>query len=311
MSLRIGVVGAGGFGRAIAQASARHGHEVVVWSRRERELPEPIKTSTDIGSIRDRELIFMAVPARHAIETAEQLGEVVDGRHLMVHISRGLIGPELRTITKVIAEKTVCRRLGALAGPLVADALAEGRPSGAILGTGFPELTEMVRDALGGSELRVYDTPDVVGVELASATVGFLTVVLAYAKEVGVGPSTLAVLATRGMVEVSRIGQTLGAEESTFMGLAGLGDLIAAVAGDERPEIRLGRALAKGATLSSAVGEAGAYIEGIEVAAQMMEHARRLGLETPISSTFVALSQGRMSSDDAIHALMERRVGRE
>jgi glycerol-3-phosphate dehydrogenase (NAD(P)+) len=311
MSLRIGVVGAGGFGRAIAQAAARHGHEVVVWSRRERELPEPIKTSTDIGSIRDRELIFMAVPARHAIETAEQLGEVVDGRHLMVHISRGLIGPELRTITKVIAEKTVCRRLGALAGPLVADALAEGRPSGAILGTGFPELTEMVRDALGGSELRVYDTPDVVGVELASATVGFLTVVLAYAKEVGVGPSTLAVLATRGMVEVSRIGQTLGAEESTFMGLAGLGDLIAAVAGDERPEIRLGRALAKGATLSSAVGEAGAYIEGIEVAAQMMEHARRLGLETPISSTFVALSQGRMSSDDAIHALMERRVGRE
>jgi glycerol-3-phosphate dehydrogenase (NAD(P)+) len=311
MSLRIGVVGAGGFGRAIAQASARHGHEVVVWSRSDRALPDPIQTSTDIRSIKRCELIFMAVPARHAIGAAEQLGEVVDGRHLMVHISRGLIGPELRTITKVIAEKTVCRRLGALAGPLVADALAEGRPSGAILGTGFPELTEMVRDALGGSELRVYDTPDVVGVELASATVGFLTVVLAYAKEVGVGPSTLAVLATRGMVEVSRIGQTLGAEESTFMGLAGLGDLIAAVAGDERPEIRLGRAMAKGATLSNAVGEAGAYIEGIEVAAQMMEHARRLGLETPISSTFVALSQGRISSNDAIQALMERRVGRE
>jgi len=311
MSLRIAVVGAGGFGRAIAQAAARHGHEVVVWSRKDRELPDPIRTSTDIHCMKDCELIFMAVPARHAVETTEQLGEVVDGRHLMVHISRGLIGPELESITQVIARKTVCRRLGALAGPLVADALAEGRPSGAILGTGFPELTEMVRDALGGSELRVYDTPDVIGVELASATVGFLTVVLAYAQEVGVGPSTLAVLATRGMVEVSRIGQTLGAEESTFTGLAGLGDLIAAVAGDERPEIRLGRALARGATLSSAVGEAGAYIEGIEVAAQMMEHARRLGLETPISSTFVALSEGRMSSDDAIQALMERRVGRE
>ncbi len=311
MNLRIAVVGAGGFGRAIAQASARHGHEVVVWSRRDRELPDPIRTSTDINSVKDCELIFMAVPARHAVQAAEQLGEVVDGRHLMVHISRGLIGPELKTITEVITEKTVCRRLGALAGPLVSDALAEGRPSGAILGTGFPELTEMVREALGGSELRVYDTPDVIGVELASATVGFLTVVLAYAQEVGVGPSTLAVLATRGMVEVSRIGQTLGAEESTFTGLAGLGDLIAAVAGDDRPEIRLGRALAKGATLSSAVGEAGAYIEGIEVAAQMMEHAQRLGLETPISSTFVALSQGRMSSDDAIQALMERRVGRE
>lgn len=311
MSLRIGVVGAGGFGRAIAQASARHGHEVVLWSRKERELPDPIRTSTDIMSMKACELVFMAVPARHAVEAAELLGEVVDGRHLMVHISRGLIGPELKTITQVIREKTVCRRLGALAGPLVAEALADGRPSGAILGTGFPELTGMVREALGGSELRVYETPDVVGVELASATVGFLTVVLAYAQELGAGPGTLAVLATRGMAEVSRIGQTLGAKESTFMGLAGLGDLIAVVAGDDRPEFRLGRALAKGATLSSAVGEAGAYIEGIEVAAQMMEHARRLGLETPISSTFVALSEGRISSNDAIQALMERRVGKE
>ena len=311
MSLRIGVVGAGGFGRAIAQASARHGHQVLLWSRRERELPEPIQSSTDIMRIRDCELIFMAVPARHAVATAEQLGEVVDGRHLIVHISRGLVGPELKTVTRVIREKTVCRRLGALAGPLVADALAEGRPSGAILGTGFPELTEMVRDALGGSELRVYDTPDVLGVELASATVGFLTVVLAYAQELGIGPSTLAVLATRGMAEVSRIGQTLGAKESTFMGLAGLGDLIAAVAGDQRPELRLGRALARGANLKSAVGEAGAYIEGIEVAAHLMEHARRLGLETPISSVFVALSEGRISSEDAIQALMERRVGKE
>jgi len=311
MSLRIGVVGAGGFGRAIAQASARHGHEVVLWSRKHRELPHPIRSSTDIMSVRDCDLIFLAVPARHAVAVAEQLGEVVDGRHMIVHISRGLIGPELKTISRVIREKTVCRRLGALAGPLVADALAEGRPSGAILGTRFPELTKMVREALGGSELRVYDTPDVVGVELASATVGFLTVVLAYAQEVGAGPSTLAVLATRGMVEASRIGRTLGAKESTFMGLAGLGDLIAAVAGDERPEFRLGRALAKGAKLSNAVGEAGAYIEGIEVAAHMMEHARRLGLETPISSTFVALSEGRMSSNDAIQALMERRVGKE
>ena len=311
MSLRIAVVGAGGFGRAIALASARHGHDVLLWSRRERELPDAIRGSTNMDDIRDRELVFLAVPARHAVEAAEQLGEVVDGRHSTVHVSRGLVGPNLETITQVIRDKTVCRRIGALAGPLTADSLAEGRPSGAILGTGFPEITELVRDALGGSELRVYDTPDVLGVELASATVGFLTVVLGYAQEIGVEPSTLAVLATRGMVEISRIGKTLGARESTFMGLAGLGDLIAAVAGDQRPELRLGRALARGVDLRAAIGEAGAYVEGVEVARHMMEHARRLGLETPISSTFVALSDGRISTDGAIEALMARRVGKE
>lgn len=311
MTLRVGVVGAGGFGRGIALASARHGHDVLLWSRRELEFPDSIRMSTDITDMRDRNLVFLAVPARHAVGVAEQLGEAVDGRHSIVHVSRGLIGAELKTITQMIREKTVCRRLGALAGPLVADALAEGRPSGAILGTGFPELTNMVRETLGGAGLRIYDTPDVVGVELASATVGFLTVVLAYAQEVGVEPSTLAVLATRGMVEVSRIGQTLGAKESTFMGLAGLGDLIAAVAGDDRPEFRLGRALAQGVKLTSAVGEAGAYVEGIEVARHLMEHAHRVGLPTPISSTFVAVTEGSMSSEDAIEALMERSVGKE
>jgi glycerol-3-phosphate dehydrogenase (NAD(P)+) len=311
MTLRIGVVGAGGFGRALAQASARNGQDVVLWSRKERELPDPIRSSTDIASMRDRELIFVAVPARHAVPVAEQLGEIVDGRHLMVHVSRGLIGGELQTLTKMMREKTVCRRIGALAGPLVADALAEGRPSGAILGTGFPELTEMVREAIGGSDLRIYDTTDVIGVELASATVGFLTVILGYAQEMGAAPGTLAVVATRGMVEMSRVGQTLGAQESTFMGLAGLGDLIAAVAGDQRPELRLGRALARGSDVRTAIGEVGAYVEGFEVATHLLEHARRHDLETPISSTFVAVSEGRMSSNDAIAALMERRVGRE
>jgi glycerol-3-phosphate dehydrogenase (NAD(P)+) len=311
MSIRVGVVGAGGFGRALALASARNGHDVLLWSREQRQLPDLIRSSTDIASMHDRELIFVAVPARHAAPVAEQLGEVVDGRHLMVHISRGLVGDDLQTLTRVIREKTVCRRIGALAGPLVADALAEGRPSGAILGTGFPELTTMVRDAIGGSELRIYDTKDVIGVELASATVGFLTVILGYAQEMGVEPGTLAVVATRGMVEMSRVGRALGADEATFMGLAGLGDLIAAVAGDERPELRLGRAIARGSKLQTAIGEVGAYVEGFEVAKHLLEHARRNDLETPISSTFVAVSEGLMSPNDAIQALMERRVGTE
>ncbi len=311
MTLRVGVVGAGGFGQAIALASARHGHDVVLWSRRERSLPEPIRSSAAMADLKERDLIFLAAPARHATSLADQLGKVVDGRHLIAHVSRGLIGAELKTITTVLREHTAARRLGALAGPLVPDALAEGRPSGAILGTRFPELTEMVREAIGGNELRIYDTSDVLGVQLASATVGFLTVVLAYAQATGVEPSTLAVLATRGMVEISRIGQALGASEETFMGLAGLGDLIAAVAGDERAESFVGRAMARGADLASAVAEAGAYVEGIEVAEHMIEQAHRLGLETPISSVFVEISSRRMTPDDAMNALMGRRMGRE
>ncbi|MEM7135500.1 MAG: NAD(P)-binding domain-containing protein [Myxococcota bacterium] len=311
MTLKVGVLGAGGFGRALAMASARHGHDVQVWSRGGRALPEPIRVSDSIESMRDRDLIFLAAPARYATQVATDLGSIVDGRHLVVHISRGLIGAELKTITTVLRERTAARRLGALAGPLVADALAEGRPSGAVLGTLFPEVTEMVREAIGGSEMRVYESKDVVGVELASATVGFLTVILSYAQASGAEPGTLAVMATRGMVEASRIGATLGSNEQTFLGLAGLGDLLAAVAGDDRPEARIGRAMAEGADPAIANERSGAYFEGFEVAQHMIEHAHRLGIETPISSAFVEVSTGRMTPDEALVALMQRRVGTE
>lgn len=311
MTLRIGVLGAGGFGRALAMASARHGHDVVVWSRGGRELPSDIHVSSDIEAMRDRELVFVAVPSRHATSAAEELGRVVDGRHLVVHVSRGLVGAELKTITAVLRERTAARRLGALAGPLVAEALAHGKPSGAVLGTQFPEVTEMVRESIGGSELRVYDTKDVTGVQLASATVGFLTVVLAYAQGVGAQAGTLAVMATRGMVEASRIGATLGAREQTFLGLAGLGDLLAVVAGDDRPEARIGRAMAGGADPRHANEQAGGYFEGFEVAQHMIEHAHRVGIETPISNAFVEVSKGRMTPDEAIVTLMQRRVGSE
>ncbi len=311
MSLRVGVVGGGGFGQALGAASVRHGHEVVLWSRKKRPVPEGVRSSQQLGDVTACDLIFLAVPARHAPKLADQLGTVVDGRHLIVHVSRGLIGSELQTITSVLRESTAARRFGALAGPLVAKALEEGRPSGAILGTRFPELSEMVREAIGGAELRLYETTDVVGVQLASAMVGFLTVVLAYAQARGVEPGTLAVLATRGMAEMSRVGKTLGADEETFMGLAGLGDLIAAVAGDDRPESRLGRALAQGSEVAEALTEAGAYVEGFEVARHLMEHAERLGMETPIAATFHAVSTGKMNHDDAARVLMERRVGKE
>lgn len=311
MTLRIGIVGAGGFGRALAMASARHDHDVAVYSRGGRDLPEPIRVSGDIEAMRDRDLVFLAVPARHATSAATQLGKVVDGRHLVVHVSRGLIGSELKTITTVLREQTAARRLGALAGPLVAEHLADGKPSGAVLGTRFPEVTEMVREAIGGSELRVYDTKDVTGVQLASATVGFLTVILAYAQGVGAEAGSLAVMATRGMVEASRIGSTLGAREQTFLGLAGLGDLLAVVAGDDRLEARIGRAMAAGADPSQANEQAGGYFEGFEVAQHMIAHAHRLGIETPISNAFVEVSNGRMSPEEAIVALMQRRVGSE
>ena len=200
--------------------------------------------------------------------------------------------------------------MGALGGPLVAEALRDGTPSGAVVGTHFPEVADAVRAALGSEALRLYDTMDLVGVEVASAMVGLLALGVGYGRAAGAGPAALALVLTRGMAEAARLAPSLGADPQTLSGLAGHGDLLAVMAGDERPEVRLGRALAEGRSLDEAAREAGAHIEGVKLASRLAAHAERLGLEAPICRTIVDVLEGT-PAQDAIRALMARDAGTE
>jgi glycerol-3-phosphate dehydrogenase (NAD(P)+) len=311
---KVGVLGAGSFGLGLASAASRVGRDVILWTRgAERDLPQALADSatSDLASLRDAEVIFIAAPSSYVNALAAELGAFLDGRHLLVHVSRGLAEPGLTTLTQVLREVTPCRRVGVLAGPLVAEALRDGTPGGAVVGTLFPEVAEAVREAIAGPSLQILHSEDVVGVELASAMVGVLTAAAGYARAIGLGPSALALLLTRGMREGKEIGVTLGGDRATFAGLAGMGDLLAAMAGDGRPEYRLGEALARGASLHEAAREAGTHIEAITMARRMLDHAARRGLHTPTLDTLARVFQGSLSPDGAIAELMARRVGRE
>jgi len=312
MSMAIGIVGAGGFGRALALAAARNGRQVVLWSRQPREFKaQQIRITTAVGDLADTELIFMAVPSPHVESVARELGRFLDGSHLIVHVSRGLVGPDLFTLSELLRRVTPVRRVGGLAGPLVAAGLADGQPGGGIVGTLFPEVSNAVREAIGGPRLRIYGTDDVVGVELASAFVGMVGVALGYAKAAGYGPATLAVLATRAMAEAVRLGERRGAQERTFAGLAGMGDLIAAVSEDGRPELALGRALFEGANVTEAATKTGAYVEGVAIAKQVVEYAERHGIETPIATAMTQLIRGGVDPTTIVTRLMARPARRE
>jgi len=306
MTVTVGVLGGGGFGRGLAKAAARAKNPVTLWSRTPRDVGPGIETTHDLAKATRVDLIFVAVPSAHALETAHDLRPYVDGSHRIVHVSRGLVGEDLMTITRLFREETAVRRVGALAGPLVADALEAGTPSGAIVGTLFPEIARLVRHAIGGPTLRIYETDDVVGVESASALVGMLALAAGFAQGFGAGPSALAVMCTRGLAEAQRIGHVLGARERTFNGLAGIGDLLAATSGDERPEVKLGRALARGATIEQAGREAGANIEGVSIARRVADYAARRNVETPIASTIADVIDGRLAATKAVEALMTR-----
>lgn len=310
--MRVGVVGAGAFGVGLARASARGGHQVSLYSRRgESRGNEGVDVVDSLGALEACELIFVAVPSLVVREVATELGRVLDGRHYLVHVSRGLVGDELATVGQVLRTVTPCRRIGCLGGPLTADVLREGKPGGGVIGSWFSEVTDAVRSAIGGKTLRLYHTEDLLGVELSSALVGLVAIAIGFAIELDFGPGSLAVMATRGLAEATRFGVAKGADERTFAGMSGFGDLIAAVGGDERPEILLGRALARGASLTTAGLEARAHVESIAVARRLEREAARRGLELPITSAMADVIEGKTPHLQALERLMSRSARRE
>jgi glycerol-3-phosphate dehydrogenase (NAD(P)+) len=308
VSAPVGIVGAGSFGLGLAHAIVRHEGHAVLWSRRpERRLEhERVHCTTEATDLAQCELVFVAVPSMYVPEVAPSLARALDGRHLLVHVSRGLIGEELQTVSRYLGTHTAARRVGCLAGPINAEVLSTGAPGGGVVGSGFREVAEAVREAIGGGQLRLYDTDDTVGVEVASAMVGLLALAAGFCLESRISPSALATMMNRGLAEAARVGVRLGARAETFQGLAGSGDLYAAMAGDERAELRLGRALARSSDLEAAGREAGAYIEGVTIARRVASHAARLGLDAPIASVIADVLEGARTAEGAMRSLMGR-----
>jgi len=307
----VAVLGAGRFGEALARAAARTG-EVIVWSRREHDFGlEQVRVTHELSEVAKAELILLAVPSRYAAATLEAAGRHLDGGHLLVHVSRGLLDDELRTLSHLMRTVTPCRRVGALAGPISADLLIRDTPGAGVVGSEFPEVAEAVRDAIAGPNLRIYASTDLRGVELAAAMTGLLLFTIGFARQSGFGPATIGALTTRGVAEAARIARALGARVETFGGLACLGDLIAAVSGAERPELQLGAAVAAGVSPSEALRQAGGSIEGIGVARWVAQFVERHKIHAPMAPVTAALIDGELSTRQAIRQLMGGAPGSE
>jgi glycerol-3-phosphate dehydrogenase (NAD(P)+) len=304
MIRHVGVVGGGGFGRALAAACTDNGHAVTLLTRKSTVDLPGVSPTTSFERFAGCDIIFLAVPSTRFRETASSLGALLDGRHRLVHVSRGLAGPELKTLSELLREITPCRRVGALAGPLVADELAKHANHSAIVGTRFPEIVDVVRSAIGGPHLYVEGTSDIVGVEIASALVGVLSVAMGMASGLGVGPGGQAYLASLGMREGARIIESVGGKASTLFGLAGFADLVAAVAGDQRPEWRFGRELALGKPKEAAAMSADAHVESVSMARRLHDHAAQRALRAPVCEAMAMMFEGHREPEDAIRALL-------
>ncbi|MDC0741156.1 NAD(P)-binding domain-containing protein [Polyangium mundeleinium] len=302
----VGVVGGGPWGQALATAARRTGAEVVLHSRRDQagglgaqlrsserspqaSTADPgLHVTVDYAEVAKARLVVIAVPSSVARSVLRALGDYLGGQHLVVHGVRGLGVEGLETVSDLVREETPARRLGALGGPVQAGELIEGRPSAMVIGSRFPEVIAAATRAFQGPSLRVYGTNDLRGLEWASALVGCLSIGVGYAEEAGAGPGLLAALISRGVDEAARLMAAAGCEERTMLGLGGYGDLLASIALEDRPEVVLGKALARKVPLDQAITMAKLRVEAIPLIPRIVRFAEERRVD---ANTFRALSE--------------------
>lgn len=334
--MNIIVFGAGAWGTALAVSASRHPgrHAVRLWAR---------DSAQALGMQATREntryLPGVILPAELAVWGApvEALAEVADAADLVI-IATPMAGLRatlmaLRGCRASVAwlckgfeaarqdhESQLAGRLGheireavapdlltgVLSGPSFALEVARGQPTALVAASEHTVVREALVNAFHGPALRVYGNDDVVGVEVGGAVKNVLAIAAGLCDGLNLGQNARAALITRGLAEMTRLGVALGARTETFMGLSGLGDLVLTATGDLSRNRGIGLQLALGKTLREALDSLGHVAEGVYSARTVVQRARALGLEMPISEGVVALLDGTLAPADAVAALMGR-----
>ncbi|MBK8258283.1 MAG: NAD(P)-binding domain-containing protein [Polyangiaceae bacterium] len=288
----VGVIGGGPWGVALALAAGRAGAQVTLLSRRAPPPNDNVTVTTEYADVAKAGLVIVAVPSTVVREVMRTLGDHLDGHHLVVHGIRGLSPDRLETVSDIIRDETPVRRCGALGGPVQATELAHGRPSAMVVGSRYPEVIGAVTEAFASPSLHVRGTHDVRGLEWASALVGCVAIGVGFAEASGAGPGLLAALISGAVEECGRILVMAGAEERTMLGLGGYGDLLASIALDHRPEVVIGKSLAKGKSLDEAVAEAKLRVEALTLIPRVTAFAREHRVKAHTFDILLEILQG-------------------
>lgn len=331
--MQIVVLGAGAWGTALAIAAARlprEPHRVTLWARDGEQLaamrrdgenrrylpgiPLPSglqldETSWPAEALAKADLVVVGTPMaalRGMLERLAPLGSPVAWLCKGFELPQaggpgyGLLGHEIQS------EVAPAMLGGVLSGPSFAQEVARGQPTALVAASAHARVRDTLVEAFHGPALRVYANDDPVGVEVGGAVKNVLAIATGLCDGLQLGLNARAALVTRGLAEMTRLGLALGARAETFMGLSGLGDLVLTATGDLSRNRKVGQLLAQGMSLSQAVDSLGHVAEGVYSARTVVQRARALGVDMPISEAVVALLDGGLRPAEAVAALMGR-----
>jgi len=329
MPIPVGVLGAGSFGTCLALLCARK-HDVTLWARK-REiadainrdhrnpsylthavLPENVRATCDLEeALADRELVICAVPSHGVREVMQKATALFPEQALLVSTVKG-IEPETRMRMDQVFEDVLDPvhhpRLVFLSGPSFAREVAEGRPTAVTLACHEEAYAISVQESLSSPWFRCYSATDVIGVELGGALKNVIAIAVGIGDGLGTGQNARAGLMTRGLREITRLGVAMGADPITFLGLAGMGDLVLTCTGDLSRNRSVGIELGRGRQLDEIIAGMNEVAEGVRTAGATIELAHRHGVEMPIAEAVQAVLTGRIAPEEAADRLMRRQL---
>ena len=332
MSRRFDVVvlGAGSWGTALAVLLARNGHGTLLWGRDEaalaaivergsnekylpgQRLPDRLAVEPDFARAVDAAAHCLVAVPSHAFGTVvDAFAAMPAARRGMLWATKGLDPSSGRLLHEVAAERLPPGSpLGVLSGPTFAGEVARCLPAAVTLAATDAGFAGDWAVRLASSRFRVYTNDDLAGVQIAGAVKNVLAIAAGVADGLCFGANARAALVTRGLREMGRLGEAAGGRAATFMGLAGLGDLVLTCTDDQSRNRRFGLALARGAPPGEAAAAVGQVVEGVETSARVMELARRFEVEMPICEQVRAVVTGTATAVEAVEALLARDAAR-
>lgn len=325
--MNIAVIGSGGWGTALAILLCKNGHDTILWSRNPQKaaaisesrenpmlsgilLPENLRITADPACVADRDLVVIASPSFAIRSVCRKIAPHLPEQVVMVSVTKGIEAGTLLRMSQIVEEETR-RCVVALTGPSHAEEVAREIPTGCLAACPDREKAELVQSAFMSDSFRVYTSPDIVGAELGGALKNIIALCAGVCDGLGYGDNTRAMLITRGLTEIARLGVSLGAQRDTFAGLAGIGDLIVTCTSMHSRNRRAGILIGKGMSAEEAMEDVGAVVEGYYAARSAWELCRRQNVEMPIiRAAYMSLYEG-LDARMAVHELLIRRAKAE
>lgn len=327
---KIGVLGAGTWGMALARMLHNSGNAVTVWSAIVREIdqysetrvhpnlpgmviPEGIVFTKGISEVcRDKDILLFAVPSVFVRSTAAAAAEYIPDGQIIVDVAKGLEPNTLLTMSEIIRDELKKQKgadvvkVVALSGPTHAEEVALDLPTTIVSACTDMTVAEQVQDVFMNTCMRVYTNPDVQGVELCGALKNIIALASGISSGLGYGDNAKAALITRGMAEITRLGLAMGCKEQTFSGLAGIGDLIVTATSVHSRNNRCGNLIGRGVAPAEAVKQVGMVVEGINAIPAAMTMSEKYHVELPIIAAVDAVVNHNADPGETVRALLTR-----